>query len=50
MLERLIRYMKGFPGVQFATCDELAAMTGPGFRTVSETVTHLPDGWDLRIG
>ena len=48
MLERLIRYMKGFPGVQFATCDELAQMTGPEFRTVTETVVELPEDWDLR--
>jgi len=25
-------------------------MTGPGFRTVSETVVKLPKDWDLRVG
>jgi peptidoglycan/xylan/chitin deacetylase (PgdA/CDA1 family) len=49
MLERLIRYMKGFPGVQFATCEELAGMVGSDFPTVSETTVDLPQGWDLRV-
>lgn len=48
MLERLIRYMKGFPGVQFATCEELAGMVGSDFRTVNQTTVDLPGDWDLR--
>lgn len=48
MLERLIRHMRGFPGVRFATCDELADMVGPGFRTVRDQTVALPADWDLR--
>ena len=49
MLERLIRYMKGFPGVRFATCEELAGMVGADFRTVNQTTVDLPQGWDMRV-
>ena len=50
MLERLIRYIKGFPAVEFVRCDELAQMVGPDFRTVSQTTVALPPDWDVRRG
>ena len=49
MLERLIRHMKAFPGVRFATCEELAGMVGADFRTVNQTTVDLPQGWDFRV-
>ncbi len=49
MLERLIKYIKSFPGVQFATCAELATMVGPEFRTVNQTTVQLTGDWDHRL-